>query len=87
MKLWLAFLAALVAVAFTETFQYVRHNAEPILRQRIVETLSRRFHSPVELDRIHISATRVLLVTGEGLRIPNPTGLLSRSLVETTSPP
>ena len=85
--LWLVFLAALVAVALTVTFQYVRHNAEPILRQRIVETLSRRVHSPVELDRIHIFAMQGLLVTGEGLRIPNPTGLLSRSLVETTSPP
>ena len=27
--LWLAFLAAFVAVALTVTFQYVRHNAEP----------------------------------------------------------
>lgn len=69
----LAAIFGVVAVAVAIAVQYVRHNAEPILRQRIVETLSLRFHCPVELDRIHISAMQGLFVTGEGLRIPNPT--------------
>ena len=44
-------------------------NAEPILQARIVETLSTRFHSHVELTGLHVSITHGLRVSGEQLKI------------------
>jgi len=44
-------------------------NAEPILQARIVETLSTRFHSRVELTGLHVSITHGLRVSGEQLKI------------------
>ena len=43
--------------------------AQPILKGRVVETLSKRFDSRVELDKLQVSATRGLEVSGKGLRI------------------
>jgi hypothetical protein len=67
------FIALVVAGA---TVFAVRH-AEPILRARIVETLSGRFHARVELAALHVSVRAGLQVSGEGLKIfgaqdPNP---------------
>jgi len=42
---------------------------EPRLRQKVVETLSARFHSPVELDRLSVSMSKGVIVSGGGLRI------------------
>ncbi len=42
---------------------------EPLMKRRVVETLSARFHSPVELDRLSLSMRRGVVVTGGGLRI------------------
>jgi hypothetical protein len=39
------------------------------MRKRVVETLSARFHSPVELDRLSLSMREGVVVTGGGLRI------------------
>lgn len=51
--------------------------AEPILRTRVIETLSTRFKSRVELAEIHVSIANGLHVDGKGLKIfgatdPNP---------------
>lgn len=51
--------------------------AEPILRTRVIETLSTRFKSPVELAELHVSIMDGLQVDGKGLKIfgasdPNP---------------
>ena len=43
--------------------------AEPILQARVIETLSARFKSRVELDAFHVSLLQGLQVSGEGLRI------------------
>jgi hypothetical protein len=43
--------------------------AEPILRERVIETLSARFHTKVQLDRFHVSLLRGFQVSGEGLRL------------------
>lgn len=43
--------------------------AEPILRARVIETLSTKFKSRVELDGFHVSLLKGLQVSGEGLRI------------------
>jgi len=56
--------------------EYLIHNAEPILRGRVVDTLSAHFHSPVELDHLGISLIKGVRigstgveVEGDGLRI------------------
>jgi hypothetical protein len=51
--------------------------AQPILRTRVIETLSARFKSPVELAELHVWVANGLHVDGKGLKIfgatdPNP---------------
>lgn len=51
--------------------------AQPILRARVIETLSTRFKNRVELGEIHVSVSHGLHVEGKGLQIygatdPNP---------------
>jgi hypothetical protein len=48
------------------------HRAEPFLRARIVEELTDRFHSRVELDSFHVSLVNGLWAEGKGLRIWPP---------------
>lgn len=48
------------------------HRAGPILKGRVIETLSTRFDSHVELDVLHVSVLKGLEVSGEGLRIFAP---------------
>jgi len=70
--LWLSRLGAVVLVLLVVLFatgEYVAHHAEPILRQRVVAELQKRFHSPVELDALHVSLLHGLQVSGSGLRI------------------
>ena len=62
-------LAVVGCIAFVAAAEYVIHNAEPILRKRVVETLSAHFHSPVELDHLDISLVKGVQVQGSGLRI------------------
>jgi len=50
--------------------EYVLHNAEPILRKRVIETLSKRFNAPVELDSLNISLVKGIEISGNGLRVP-----------------
>jgi hypothetical protein len=45
------------------------YRAEPILRSAVIQTLSIRFKSKVELDAFHVSLVKGLQVSGEGLRI------------------
>jgi AsmA-like C-terminal region len=46
--------------------------AEPILKGRVIETLSARFESRVELDDLQVSLIKGLAVSGKGLRIFAP---------------
>jgi hypothetical protein len=62
-------LAIVGCIAFVVAAEYVIHNAEPILRKRVVETLSAHFHSPVELDHLDISLVKGIEVEGDGLRV------------------
>ncbi|HEX4577822.1 MAG TPA: hypothetical protein VH117_10760 [Edaphobacter sp.] len=45
------------------------HRAMPILKGRVIETLSTRFNSRVELDGFDVSLVKGLEVSGRGLRI------------------
>jgi hypothetical protein len=58
-----------LAIAIAGTIGLALYRAEPILRSSIVQTLSARFKSKVELDGFHVSVVKGLQVSGEGLRI------------------
>ncbi len=58
-----------VAIAGALAVRWGLQQMQPMLRRKVVETLSARFHSPVELDRLDVSMRRGVLVTGGGLRI------------------
>jgi hypothetical protein len=47
----------------------VVYRAEPTLRKAVIDTLSTRFKSKVELDTFHVSLVKGFLVSGGGLRI------------------
>jgi hypothetical protein len=60
-------LASLLVIAIGAGIVVAR--AEPILRARVIETLSTRFQSKVELDTFHVSVISGFQVSGQGLRI------------------
>jgi hypothetical protein len=57
-------------IALGVAAEYVLHHAAPILRKRVIETLSQRFNSPVQLDSLNISLFKGIEVSGDGLRVP-----------------
>ena len=67
---WLLGSALLVLIALGIGVEYVLQHAGPIVRKRVVDTLSARFHTPVELDRLDISLLKGIEVEGTGLRVP-----------------
>ena len=62
----IALFTLLVLVA---ALTFIAYHAEPILRARIVETLSTRFHSRVVLASLNVSVIQGLVVSGKGLMI------------------
>ena len=66
---WIVAIALVSAALFAAVVGIAASHAEPILRARVIETLSTRFKSKVQLDGFHVSVFRGLLVSGEGLRI------------------
>ncbi len=75
---WTIFLAALlvILVLLGVAGEVLSQRAGPILRQRLVEALSTRFHSQVELDALDVSLLHGLQVSGRGLRIGAPQPLI-----------
>ena len=67
------FIAGLIAA------QYAMHHAGPMLRARVIQTLSRRFDSQVMLGEFDVSVLNGLQVEGKDLSL--------RSNVDPTSPP
>jgi AsmA-like C-terminal region len=59
----------LVAIAGALLVAWGLRQIQPMLRKKVVETLSARFNSPVELDRLSLSMTKDVIVSGGGLRI------------------
>jgi hypothetical protein len=71
-RYWI-FISLLIAViVIAVVVEIAMHRAEPILKGRVIETLSTRFDSRVELDTFHVSALKGLEVSGDGLRIFAP---------------
>jgi len=48
---------------------FLKDHAEPILRARVIETLTAHFQSKVDLTGFHVGVERGLAVSGTGLRI------------------
>jgi hypothetical protein len=65
---WIAALA-LLTIVVGAVVSLARYRAEPVLRSTVIQTLSTRFKSKVELEAFHVSFSRGLLVSGKGLRI------------------
>jgi len=64
---WVGGVFAVLVLGAGIALEYVVHNTEPILRKRVIETLSTRFQTQVQLDALHISVFHGLGVVGEGL--------------------
>lgn len=67
--LFLGVATLVIAGGVFAVVQYVLHHAEPILRERVIETLAARFDSRVELAEFHVSVMNGLQVSGGGLKI------------------
>ncbi|MGC1872802.1 MAG: AsmA-like C-terminal region-containing protein [Acidobacteriaceae bacterium] len=64
----LAFVVGLI-VAGLIAAQYAIHHAEPMLRARVIQTLSRRFDSQVQLGKFDVSVLHGLNVEGKNLSL------------------
>jgi hypothetical protein len=70
--LWIAIVFLILGVAGFIAVEVALHRAEPILRARVIETLSSRFDSHVELNHFHVYLLNGFQVSGSGLQIfPN----------------
>ncbi|HUB18091.1 MAG TPA: hypothetical protein VL990_05610 [Acidobacteriaceae bacterium] len=70
--LWLGSVFAILLVAALVAGNIFLHRAGPLLKADVIETLSNRFDSRVELDRFHASFIDGFQVSGSGLRLfPN----------------
>jgi hypothetical protein len=66
---WVGVSALLVAVVLAATFEILLSRAAPILRTRLIQGLSARFHSRVELGEFEVSLLRGFEVSGRDLAI------------------
>jgi len=66
---WVSGVFVVIVVAAGLGVRWSLRQMEPMLRRKVVETLSARFHSPVELDRFSLTMSQGVVVTGGGLRI------------------
>jgi AsmA-like protein len=69
LALWITLSAVVVLLVVGEV---MLRRAAPILKGRMIETLSIRFDSRVELDDLQVSLIKGLAVSGKGLRIFAP---------------
>src|SRR5580704_16775908 len=66
---WVGLGALVVAVVAVATFAILLSRAEPILRARLLQSLSARFHSRVEMGPLDVSLLRGFEVSGRDLAI------------------
>jgi hypothetical protein len=66
---WTGVAFVLIAMIGAAVVMWGLRQMQPLMKKKVVETLAARFHSPVELDRLELSVSRNIIVTGGGLRI------------------
>jgi len=74
---WISIAILIVLAAAAVAVRWVIVRAEPIVRARVIETLSNRFDSKVELGSFQVSVVNGIEVSGRGLKLfgkddPNP---------------
>lgn len=69
---WIAISGLLAVIVLVVIADVMLHHAGPILKGRVVETLSTHFNSRVEMDDFNVSILKGLEVSGHGLRIFPP---------------
>ena len=74
---WIGIIAFICLAIAAGMVRFVIARAQPILRARVIETLSNRFDSKVELESFHVSIMDGIEVSGGGLKVfgkddPNP---------------
>jgi AsmA-like C-terminal region len=74
---WIGIVAVILLGSGAVAVRFVVDRAEPILRARVIGTLSNRFHGKVELESFQVSLVNGIEVSGAGLKIfgatdPNP---------------
>jgi hypothetical protein len=67
--MWVGGGFVLAAVVGAGVVEWVLRQVQPMLRKKVIATMSARFNSPVELDRLELSMHKHIIVTGGGLRI------------------
>jgi hypothetical protein len=70
---WIVGLLLILWIGALLEVRHVMKNAEPILRARVIETLSARFKTKVELAELDASVANGLEISGKGLKIFGPT--------------
>lgn len=66
---WVGLVTLILLAAAAITVRWVIDRAEPIVRARVIQTLSNRFQSKVELGSFSVSVARGIEVSGSGLKI------------------
>jgi hypothetical protein len=66
---WIGGIALLLVIIAAIALSIIVSNAQPIVRERVIETLSTKFKAKVELDDFNVSLLQGLQVSGKGLRI------------------
>lgn len=66
---WILVSMSIAAIVLASVGEVMVHRAGPILKGRVIETLSTRFESRVELEGLSVSLLRGLEVRGHGLKI------------------
>jgi hypothetical protein len=66
---WIAASLLIVVIVLASIGEVMVHRALPILKGRVIETLSTRFNSRAEMDGFDVSVVKGLEVSGSGLRI------------------
>ncbi|MGB7171734.1 MAG: hypothetical protein WA374_09655 [Acidobacteriaceae bacterium] len=70
--IWVSSILAVLVIAALIAGDILLHRASPILKAKVVETLSTRFDSRVELDKFQVSLLKGFQVSGSGLKLyPN----------------
>ena len=67
--MWTGLVVAALMIAGAAAVEWGLRQIQPMMKKKVIETLSARFHSPVELDRLSLTMRKGVAVTGGGLRI------------------
>src|SRR4051812_41519453 len=79
---WIGISSLIALVTFLIVAEIMIERAGPILKGRVIETLSTRFKSKVELKGFNVSVLRGLEITGSQLRIFPPASVVAAGAKE-----